>query len=185
MSIERERTAPPEAMEHDVDDESLVSAAAEVALVASPSLADRLFVLTIAVAVVPIAVATAAPSTVVDPRRRRRLLHASPGTSSPSTTCPLYLLALDRAEPEPSGPASVRRVSAAGETRWWHRPGDRLGADQCNGVARYRDCRISRGRRSSSGRRRSGAVLAWSMGSEVLFELHGSRTCLCCRSSSL
>ena len=85
------------------------------------------------------------------------------------------------AEPEPSGPASVRRVSAAGETRWWHRPGDRLGADQCNGR-----CRIAIvGHRAAAvvGRppsRWSGA--AWSMGSEVLFEPRQPHV-PCCRSS--
>jgi hypothetical protein len=61
MSIERERTASLQAMEHDVDDASpLVSETGTKSRWWRPrSLADRLFVLTIAAAVVPIAVATA------------------------------------------------------------------------------------------------------------------------------
>jgi hypothetical protein len=61
MSVEPERTASLQAMEHDVDDESsFVSAAGTRSRWWRPrSVADWLFVITVAAAVVPIAVATA------------------------------------------------------------------------------------------------------------------------------
>ena len=141
MSIERERTAPLEAMEHDVDDESpLVSAAGTKSRWWRPRAS-------------PIGCSCSrslrqwcrspsqppAPSTVSgSPSATTPSSRFVPGTSSPSTTCLLGTWSssrLDRgAEPEPSGPASVRRVSPAGETRWWHRPGE-VGSALINAMA--------------------------------------------------